>query len=153
MHRSLKTVFLAAALSLGGVVANPAHAIAASYSPEGVCGSGFSVVKHDGKRAVKTPSGTVFGYIYLLYNARTGQNCVTTIKTQYVGTKTITSAQLEVQGGGKKSDIRSYKYYAGPVKLYGKGKCVKYYGTVADTRAQGEIAQGGRSSWGNCGKG
>ncbi|WP_248961398.1 hypothetical protein [Sphaerisporangium perillae] len=159
MRRTTKTILLAAALSIGGVIANPAYAVAAAHSPEGVCGSGFARVA-DSKRAVKTPSGQVFGYVYLMYNRRTGYNCVTTIKTSYVGTATMTSATLMTQTKrikdepartNKKTDNRKYKYYAGPVKLYAKGFCVKYSGTIADTRPQGEIASGGRSAWGNCG--
>ncbi|MEU6410640.1 hypothetical protein [Microbispora sp. NPDC046933] len=159
MRRSASTVVVAAALAVGGLVANPAYAISAGYTPEGVCGSGFGRVS-DSTRAVKTHSGRVFGYVYLLYNRKTGYNCVTTIKTAYVGTATRTSATLETQTRrhrdepvrtARKSDSRKYKYYAGPVKLYAKGLCVKYSGTIADTRIDGEIASGGRSSWGNCG--
>jgi hypothetical protein len=159
MRRSTKTILLAAALSIGGVVANPAYEVASAYSPEGVCGSGFGRVA-DGKRVVKTSSGDVFGYVYLLYNRRTGYNCVTTIKTSYVGTATFTSATLKTQTKrvrdepvrtASKTDERKYKYFAGPVKLYAKGRCVKYSGIIWDTRRDAAIATGGRSSWGNCG--
>lgn len=155
MRRSASTVVVAAALAVGGLVANPAYAISAGYTPEGVCGSGFGRVTHDGSRAVKTPSGQVFGRVYLLYNRSTGQNCVVTIKSAYVGTPTRTSAQLIVKLSNTRTaekidHLKKYKYYAGPVKLNAKGKCVKYYGTVADTRVDGEIASGGRLTWGNC---
>ncbi|MEV7806447.1 hypothetical protein AB0O28_26220 [Microbispora sp. NPDC088329] len=159
MRRSASTVVAAAALAVGGLVANPAYAISAGYSPEGVCGSGFGRVS-DGSRAVKTSSGRVFGHVYLLYNRSTKQNCVVTIKSAYVGTATRTSATLETQTRrhrdepvrtARKTDSRKYKYYAGPVKLYAENLCVKYSGTIADTRVDGEIASGGRGAWGNCG--
>ncbi|MGI5160512.1 hypothetical protein [Microbispora sp. CA-102843] len=153
MRRSASTVVVAAALAVGGLVANPAYAISAGYTPEGVCGSGFGQVASS---KVKTSSGQVFGKVYLLYNRSTGQNCVVTIKSAYVGTPTRTSAQLMVRlpngrAAEKIDHLKKYKYYAGPVKMNAKGKCVKYYGTVADTRVDGEIASGGRLTWGNCG--
>lgn len=159
MRRSASAVVVAAALAVGGLAANPAYAISAKYTPEGVCGSGFGRIS-DGSRPVKTRSGEVFGRVYLLYNRKTGYNCVVTIKSQYVGTATLTSATLQTQTKrhrdepvqtARKSDNDKYKYYAGPVKLYAKGLCVKYSGTIADTRVNGQIASGGRSAWGNCG--
>ncbi|MCT9931469.1 hypothetical protein N5079_14710 [Planotetraspora sp. A-T 1434] len=159
MLKPIKRIFLAAALTIGGVIVSPAHALAAGYSPEGVCGAGFGRVA-DSKRAVKTYSGDIFGYVYLLYNRKTGYNCVVTIKTAYVGTQTYTSATLKTQTRrvrdepvrtASKTDGRKYKYYAGPVKLYAKGLCVKYSGTIWDTRRDAAIATGGRNTWGNCG--
>ncbi|MEV8632283.1 hypothetical protein AB0395_11570 [Streptosporangium sp. NPDC051023] len=157
MITSTKTVLLAAALSVGGLMAVPAHAAAASYTPEGVCGSGFGKVS-DGSRPVKTSSGKVWGYVYLLYNRTTGYNCVATIKTSYTGTATYTAATLQTQTRrirdeplhtASKKDAAPFKYYAGPVKLYAKGFCVKYWGVVKSP--SGETATGGRGSWGNCG--
>lgn len=159
MLRSAKTALIAGTLSIGAIIANPAHAVAASYTPQGVCGSGFKVVA-DGKRVVKTFSGDIFGYVYLLYNRKTGYNCVVTIKTSYVGTATYTSATLKTQTKrirdepprtASKTDARRYKYYAGPVKLYGKNLCIKFSGIIHDTRRDAAIATGGRKSWGNCG--
>lgn len=138
-------------------MAVPAHAAAASYTPEGVCGSGFGKVS-DGSRPVKTSSGKVWGYVYLLYNRTTGYNCVATIKTSYTGTATYTAATLQTQTRrirdeplhtASKKDAAPFKYYAGPVKLYAKGFCVKYWGVVKSP--SGETATGGRGSWGNCG--
>ncbi|GLX02061.1 hypothetical protein [Microtetraspora sp. NBRC 16547] len=69
----------------------------------------------------------------------------------YVGTATRTIATLEVKGSKPVTDDKSYKYYAGPVKASASGKCVRYSGLIYDTRVQGEIAQGGRTTFGNCG--
>ncbi|GLW11965.1 hypothetical protein Misp01_70930 [Microtetraspora sp. NBRC 13810] len=154
-----KKLILATAISVGGVLVLPTQALAAAYTPEGVCGKGFARVS-DSKRVVKTPSGDVFGHVYLLYNRRTGYNCVTTIKTSYVGTATYTDATLTTQtkrlrdepvSTSSKTDARRYKYYAGPVKLHAKGFCVKYSGTIRDTRKDATTATGGRATWGNCG--
>ncbi|WP_433241806.1 hypothetical protein ACQPYK_36880 [Streptosporangium sp. CA-135522] len=156
MLKSTKTIFLAATLATGAFMANPAYAVASAYTPEGVCGTGFARVS-DSSRPVKTPSGTVFGYVYLLYNRTTGFNCVTTIKSSFVGSSTYTSARLETQTKrikdepaqtAVKQDGKGYKYYAGPVTLYAKGYCVKYWGVI---QGGGQQASGGRNAWGNCG--
>ncbi len=154
---STKTVLLAVALSVGGLMAGPAQASAASHTPEGVCGPGFGRVS-DSSRPVKTSSGKVWGYVYLLYNRTTGYNCVTTIKTSFAGRATYTLAELTTQTKrrrdepattAKKVDAARFKYYAGPVKLYAKNLCVMYRGVV--TSPSGERAEGGRRQWGNCG--
>jgi hypothetical protein len=104
------------------------------YSPVQVCGSGFYV-----QRSSPLAGGTA----YQLYNSSTGENCAVTIKTADVGKATPVSATLEVQGGGSRTDSGNYEYYAGPVKLQAKGKCVRYSGRVGSA--------GASSDWGNCG--
>ncbi|MFI7031196.1 protein kinase [Microbispora rosea] len=104
------------------------------YSPVQVCGAGFSV-----QRSSALAGGTT----YQLYNPGTGENCVVTIKTADVGKATPVSATLEVQGGGSRTDSGNYEYYAGPVKLQAKGKCVKYSGSVGSS--------GASAGWANCG--
>ncbi|WP_185949514.1 serine/threonine-protein kinase [Microbispora sp. KK1-11] len=104
------------------------------YGPVRVCGAGFSV-----QRSSPMAGGTA----YQLYNPGTGENCVVTIKTADVGKATPVSATLEVQGGGSRTDSGNYEYYAGPVKLQAKGKCVRYSGRVGSA--------GASSDWGNCG--
>lgn len=139
-------------------MANPAYAVAAAGTPESVCGAGFARVA-DSSRPVKTAAGRTFGRVYLLYNRKTGFNCVTTIKTSFVGTSTYVSARLETQTRrikdepartSTKQDAKNYKYYAGPVKLYAKGYCVKYWGIIKAI-GHDQTASGGRNTWGNCG--
>ncbi|MFC4535231.1 N-acetylmuramoyl-L-alanine amidase [Sphaerisporangium dianthi] len=90
------------------------------YTPEEVCGSGYSVIDS----AALGSSGTV----YLLYNASSGYNCVTTIKSTSLGTATATSAYLEVQGSTRITDSGNFAYYAGPVRASAADKCVKWGG-------------------------
>ncbi|WP_157252327.1 serine/threonine protein kinase [Nonomuraea typhae] len=104
------------------------------HTPTSACGSGFAV-----QRSTPLDGGTV----YQLYNSGTGENCVVTMKTANVGVKTPVRATLEVQGGESKSDSGDFEYYAGPVKLQARGKCVQYSGSVGS-------ATGGQG-WGNCG--
>jgi hypothetical protein len=104
------------------------------YTPTQVCGSGFYV-----QRSSSFSGGTT----YQLYNTSSGQNCVVTMKTTDVGKATHVSATLEVQGGGTKTDSGNFEYYAGPVKLPAKGKCVRYSGAVG--------SQSTSAGWDNCG--
>jgi peptidase M23-like protein len=91
------------------------------YSPEQVCGSGFSVID-----SAKLGSA---GTVYLLYKSG-GTNCVATIKATSVGKASPTSAFLEVQGATRATDSGSFEYYAGPVSKAADGKCVKWGGSV-----------------------
>ncbi|WP_169789060.1 serine/threonine protein kinase [Nonomuraea candida] len=104
------------------------------HTPTSVCGPGFSVQR-------SSPfSG---GVTYQLWNNSTGQNCAVTIKTADVGKSTPVGVTLDVQGGGSASDNGSFEYYAGPVKLAAKGKCVKVSGYVGSGRTS--------TGYANCG--
>ncbi|MGW2153132.1 hypothetical protein [Nonomuraea sp. NPDC001699] len=151
-----KAILLTAAIGLSGVVAAPANATAAS-SPQSICGSGFGLIS-DGTKPVKTQSGQRYGTVYLLYNRGTGENCVVTIKSSFIGSKTQMSARLTVMPKARKDekqdpivrmDAGKFGQYAGPVKYWAKSACVKFWGTIQGTN--GHIAGGGRTSWGNCG--
>ncbi|RVX47338.1 protein kinase-like protein [Nonomuraea polychroma] len=104
------------------------------YTPQQVCGAGFSI-----QRSSVFTGGTT----YQLWNNSTGQNCVVTMKSADVGKKTPVSATLDVQGGGSATDSGNFEYYAGPVKLPAKGKCVKFSGSVGSQRTS--------VGWANCG--
>ncbi|MFF0307940.1 serine/threonine protein kinase [Streptosporangium sp. NPDC004379] len=104
------------------------------YSPEKVCGAGFYV-----QRSVPFAGGTA----YQLYNSSNGLNCAVTMKTANVGVASPVWATLEVQNGESKTDRGSYEFYAGPVILSGKGKCVR----VSGGSSTGDTSSG----WANCG--
>jgi hypothetical protein len=96
------------------------------YNPQRVCdsagkGTGFYVQRS---------SVFVGAVTYQLYNGATGATCVVTIKTANVGAATPVSATLEVQGLAPVTDKGSFGYYAGPVILPAKGKCVRFTGTA-----------------------
>ncbi|WP_214320502.1 hypothetical protein [Nonomuraea sediminis] len=155
MRKSVTTVAVAASLAVGGFIASPAQAIAARYTPEGVCGSGYGRVTHDGSRPVQY-RGATYGRVYLLYNRAKQSNCVVTLKTRYTGSKTTTGAALIVQPKPikdtkqdpiKRIDAGNYQYYAGPVREYAP-RCVKYWGTIESP--DGKAAYGGRTNWDNC---
>ncbi|MEU8143137.1 hypothetical protein [Nonomuraea sp. NPDC048901] len=155
--------FAAAALLATALSALPASAstAASGYTPEQVCGSGFGKVA-GGTRTVTDERRIVRGYVYLLYNARTGENCVVTIKSSFVGQPTLTRATLFVKVAGRNDadkfeDQGAYKYYAGPVKAQAKDVCVAFNGLVTNLRANENSsassvqAFGGSTSFGNCG--
>lgn len=105
------------------------------YSPVQLCGGDFRV-----QRSMPFTGGETFQ----LYSAATGENCVVTMKTADLGRSTKVTATIEVQGLPRKTDTGMFEFYAGPVKLPGKGKCVRFEGATA-TGSTGVVA------WSNCG--
>ncbi|SFW84801.1 sialidase family protein [Amycolatopsis australiensis] len=86
------------------------------------CGGGYGVID-------SAPLGTA-GTAYLSYNAATGRNCVSAMKSASAGKATAASAFLEVQGSSRLTDSGSFSYFAGPVTAAAAGKCVKWGGTA-----------------------
>ena len=80
--------FASAALLATTPDALPASASAdasqSASTPEQICGSGFGRVA-DGTLPVTDVNDIVRGHVHLLYNARTGENCVVTIKSNSSG--------------------------------------------------------------------
>ncbi|MFG3437654.1 M23 family metallopeptidase [Nonomuraea sp. NPDC047897] len=94
------------------------------YTPEQVCGSGYKVIDS---------AGLVGGSTYLLYNAGNGNNCVVTLKTANVGSRSSASAFLEPQGATRATDSGSYEYYAGPVRRAAPKQCVRWGGSIGSS--------------------
>jgi eukaryotic-like serine/threonine-protein kinase len=106
------------------------------YTPTRVCnneapGSGYYVQRSHALNGAR---------VYQLYNG--SYNCVVTIKTVSIGSPTLTNACVQVTGTGWNCNKGDFKYYAGAVWYYGKGKCVKYFGYHGGTNYE--------SPWGNC---
>lgn len=152
-----------AALLVTALTALPASAsiTKSGYTPEQVCGRGFGKVA-GGTQPVTDREGIVRGYVYLLYSARTGENCVVTIKSSFVGQPTLTKAILYRELTGKSGTDRFvdegfYSYYAGPVKARAKNMCVAFHGSVTNKRTNEDFtmftvqALGGSDGSGNCG--
>ncbi|MFB9200283.1 spore-associated protein A [Nonomuraea spiralis] len=139
----LRKTFTTAALTL--VAATSLVAIPAAANAEVYCGAGYNVV-HQSDMHNYTKS---WGTVYLAYNSSTGKNCVTVVKSNYVGTATWTNVTLTVQGGSSYGVSETVKYYGGPVYASARGACVKYSAIIE--APSGARAIGGRSTWGNCG--
>ena len=129
------TTIVAALGFATALVSAPAQAAddtANPYTPEGLCGSGYYRVSSHPLTGAR---------VHLMYNG--AYNCVVTIKSSSVGTPTQTSAALMVDDGGGGVDTGQFSYYAGPVKAYGRDRCIKYGGYHGGTTWY--------SAWGYCG--
>lgn len=152
----LGTLGMAGALATT-TIATPAQAATNPYSPQAACHNDFGgtwSTTTDGHRDVTDGAGKKLGDVYLMYNNATGYNCVTTIKSAYVGTASETDAGLAVQGDTTYWDPASpphpYKYYAA-VEHYAAGRCVEYLGFIYSPDYS-DLGTGGRfDKWGNCG--
>ncbi|MFD3416622.1 spore-associated protein A [Streptomyces decoyicus] len=94
---------------------------AAAYN--GACGSGYSVVNS----VPVTGKGTV----YLTYSARTGKNCVVTVRNS--PSKPVYMYTYLTATDGSSDwvyDSGQYTSYAGPVYLPAKGICVDWGGSI-----------------------
>jgi hypothetical protein len=142
-----------AGLAAAIAVATPAHAAGNPYTPQEACGNEFggswSQVT-DGHRSLLTTDGTKFGDVYLMYNRATGDNCVTSVKSAYVGASSWTVADLLVQGDSTAQEDSGYFGYYAAVKAHAAGTCVRYSGQIYSPTWQ-DGAFGGRATWGNCG--
>ncbi|MFC9230167.1 spore-associated protein A [Streptomyces decoyicus] len=94
---------------------------AAAYN--GACGSGYSVVNS----VPVTGKGTV----YLTYSAKTGKNCVVTVRNS-PGKPVYMYTYLTATDGSSDwvYDSGQYTSYAGPVYLPAKGICVDWGGSI-----------------------
>ncbi|USX50019.1 hypothetical protein [Lentzea sp. HUAS12] len=101
--------------------------------------------------AVKSSVGNHLSTIRLYYNSSTGYNCASNVKTAYYSQfkheASITMYNQDFReddnnrpGYNNDFDSGKFQYYAGPVKVYAKGKCVTirattYYYDEVGTRA------------------
>ncbi|WP_327687633.1 spore-associated protein A [Streptomyces tubercidicus] len=126
MKRS-RAIAGAAALAVAGI-ATMASATSATAAPKaaaynGACGSGYSVVNS----VPVTGKGTV----YLTYSAKTGKNCVVTVRNS-PGKRVSMYTYITTTDGSSDwvYDSGQYTSYAGPVYLPGKGICVDWGGSI-----------------------
>ena len=104
------------------------------HTPQQLCGAGYRVIDSH-------PVGGA--RIYLLYNNRAGANCVVTMVARSSG-KIYLNASLVVRGGDHQSRTGAFMFYAGPVRLPAKGKCVEWGGATKAAKWA--------SGWSHCGK-
>lgn len=111
----------------------PAAATAAATvraaTPASICGSGYREIDSH----TFTNGRVEFARVHLLYNARTGYNCVVTDHSRATaGMSLTTGAWIDVQGDGKGQarNQGSFSSYAGPVRLKATRACVKWGGMI-----------------------
>jgi hypothetical protein len=146
MTRLGKAVAVLAVAAAASVIA-PMNAYAAEY---GCTGSLIDTYK------VYSSVPNHLSTIRLYYNSGTGYNCAANVKTAYYSQfKHETYIQMYNEdwaednnrpGYNIDEDGGKYQYYAGPVKVYGKGKCI---GVFARTFYYDEMGQ--KSAGGHCG--
>ncbi|MEU7636175.1 MULTISPECIES: spore-associated protein A [unclassified Streptomyces] len=116
------TLAVASIATLGlATTASAAPVRSAAYN--GACGSGYGVVNS----APVSGKGTV----YLTYSAKTGKNCVVTVRNS-PGKAVFIHAELGPSDHSSAPVFDSGKYtaYAGPVYLAAKGRCVDWGGAI-----------------------
>ncbi|MFC4060876.1 hypothetical protein ACFOWE_21445 [Planomonospora corallina] len=157
---ALTVLAAAAATAVSMVPIQAASAVTNPYKPQAVCGPGFKMVPGSARAMQAGFGGGAVGYLYLLYNADTGQHCAVVMKSTSLGTPTTVQVSLEVDsdGGGGRGYNQAmqgkYKYYGGPIRLKSDGKCVKYSGMIHSVDgampayAEGTSGCEGRQTWG-----
>jgi hypothetical protein len=146
MHkRVIATVMAACIVTLFGVTPGTASAAANPYTPTGVCGSSY----YERNSMPVQYSGATWGRVYLMYSNTTRKNCVVTLKSSYVGTKTTTTAWIEARNGAVGIDEGNYAYYANSY-VYAPGSCVWYGGYVYSGANKTGVYASASSNWGWC---
>jgi hypothetical protein len=135
---------LAAALAVTGAaigafgVAAPANASTNPYNPDEICGSNYHNIDH---HDFKTGNGVLMATTYLEYNG--GTDCVVTLNRTGILENWDTGATIQVSGKSAVTDRNNYTYYAGPVRGYAPGACIKWGGHFDE--------QNWTSDWSHCG--
>jgi len=134
MNKLTGAMAIAATLAAGVAFAAPASAATNPYTPNSVCGSGYHELEHHGLTGAT---------VYLMYDGAT--DCVVTIKTAAIGTKTDTESILEVASNPPQvaDDEGYYAYYAAS-KVRAPGVCIKWGGMEGNSIWESP-------TWGHCG--
>lgn len=70
--------------------------------------------------------------LHLYYDSSTGYNCAVNVWTSTAGAKGPISVSIRSKTDrGTRSDSGNYRRYAGPVKTYGKNRCVRVTGSAS----------------------
>lgn len=140
MFRSI--ALLLTTVAACALVTSSAHAAGNPYSPQGVCGPGYGVVDH---HDLKGPKGGVLATAYLLWSDRTGKNCSVTLKRREIGTPSWVETSIarpatkgKDNGSGYKAQDGFFKYYAGPLYVAARHRCVIFGGRVRMNAGQGD---------------
>jgi hypothetical protein len=161
----VKTFRLAPLLiALVAVSALPATASAKKQNPytaAGVCGPGYKPI--DRHKLVDSNHGKLIAEIVLTYNAATGKNCAVNLKRYRVGVAekyndwmyvTLYTRPLR-NPANLDSDKGDFNWYAGPVYVSARDKCVQWGGGAdlivpANWSPRGKFYSHFRSRWTHC---
>jgi hypothetical protein len=127
---------------VGAMSMTSASAATNPYTPEAICGSGFAKVK---PYAI-TVGGETVATTWVMYNKTSGYNCVTTVKSRWVGEATLTGAYLKVSDGDPgfedptQGERGYFKYYAVAPKVRAPGMCIDFWGLASSPAGtQGQV--------------
>jgi len=148
---------------VAGLLIAPAAASAKRnpYTAAEVCGAGFRPI--DRHKLVDSNHGRLLAVVVLTYNAATGQNCVVTLKRYRVGRAhryddwlmaELYTRPLRVPSN-LDTDKGDFKYYAGPVYVRARAKCVRWGGQAdlivpSNWHPRGAFHSAFRSRWSHC---
>jgi len=154
------------ALLVGVLVAalSPAAADAKRnpYTAAEVCGPGYKVI--DRHKLVDSNHGKLLAELVLTYNSATGKNCAVNLKRYRVGLGRKYEDWMYVQlhtrplrdPANSATDKDDFKYYAGPIYVYARDKCVMWGGGAslivpANWTPRGTFHSAFLSRWTHCG--
>ncbi|CNG82679.1 Uncharacterised protein [Mycobacterium tuberculosis] len=132
--RAVSIVAAMAAVAGISAVAAPAASASGGY---GSCGSGYHLIDTYPLRLEKG-ANTGGAKILLYYNSSNGYNCAITQTTgasfgrshQKIGVE-LTSSEGFFASRRSRSDEGQYRYYAGPVSVLGRDRCIDVSGWLS----------------------
>lgn len=150
------------ALVVAAALPSSASARTNPYTATGVCGPGYSVV--DRHKLVDSNHGKLLAELVLTYNPATGKNCLVNLKRYRVGLGRRYMDWMYVQlhtrplrvASNSATDKGHFKYYAGPIYVSARGKCVMWGGGAdlvfpANHSPRGTYHSSFLSRWSHCG--
>ena len=137
----MRTLRLALCAAILPLLAIPSAASAAKnpYTAPGVCGAGYRVIDRHRMYATDPSNGNpvLLATVVLTYNPAQGMNCAVTMKRYRVGKAArvfgdhigVSLAARPVGPNTVGGDSGEFKYFAGPVYVPARHRCVQWAGT------------------------
>jgi len=156
----LRTALIAASVLAVMLPAEAAVAKKNPYTAKGLCGPSFSVIDRKQLYDVSPLDGRRYhlSTAVLMYSSQTGENCAVHLKRRRIDkpdsvditliTRPPSDANSDGDGG------LNLKFFAGPVKVPARGKCVQWWGSTTQKQfkfnTSVDLYSGFRSRWVHC---
>ena len=154
--------------ALVGLMAIPSTAFAKKnpYTAAGVCGPGYKAIDRHRLHDTNSETGRpiLLATVVLTYNSATGKNCAVTMKRYRVGKAVrtfgdhlyVSLAARPLGPTTADGDSGEFKYYAGPVYVPARDRCVQWGGGAellvpANWVPRGYFNSAYKSRWEHCG--
>ncbi|MEO3869763.1 spore-associated protein A [Nonomuraea sp. B12E4] len=130
--------------AVAGVIVASAWLVgsAAPASAAGKCGNGYKLV---GTYDIKL-QGAEYGTLEISWNSSKGRNCAVAYgRGSTYGAKAYKSVRIKTTGASSwaDSDHGEFKYYAGPVYVSARNKCITVLATVKGSGGYGDVRLNG----------